>query len=371
MYIKHNLSKSPEYRCWQQIKARCLNPNHRMYPHYGGRGITISPEWENDFQAFLSYVGPRPSSKHSLDRIDNNRGYEPGNVRWADWFVQVRNRRTHYSSSVQLRETDPDRITNYKHGLIRRSEYRIWSLMKDRCLNPKSSNYPSYGGRGITIYEPWIHDFVAFLEYIGPRPTPRHSIDRIDNNSGYFPGNIKWSLPYEQRANQRPYVKGADHGNYDHGQTRTPEYRTWGGIKSRCFNSCYDRYCDYGGKGITMCQRWKDNFKAFFEDVGPKPKASYTIYRLDHNGHYSCGKCPECISKGWPANCRWASKTEQNRSRARSNHSGKLDQEKVNLIRQKISAGVTHKVIAQEFGICHSLVGKIGRYENWKPLAGA
>jgi DNA-binding CsgD family transcriptional regulator len=96
---KHGRTGTPEYITWASMKVRCYKPSNKNYVNYGGRGITVCPEWLDDFEAFLAYMGPRPSPKHSIDRIDNDGNYEPGNVRWADRYVQSRNRRP------QLRET--------------------------------------------------------------------------------------------------------------------------------------------------------------------------------------------------------------------------------------------------------------------------
>lgn len=85
---------SPEYRVWTDMKARCLSPNHPAFSHYGGRGITICERWRESFEAFLSDVGRRPTLAHSLDRIDNDGHYEPGNIRWATWDEQARNKRS-------------------------------------------------------------------------------------------------------------------------------------------------------------------------------------------------------------------------------------------------------------------------------------
>lgn len=82
------------------MKARCDNPNDKSYPDYGGRGISYHKEWAA-FDAFYSAVGPRPSLKHSLDRINNDGNYEPGNVRWADAQTQSRNRRTSRNLTYQ------------------------------------------------------------------------------------------------------------------------------------------------------------------------------------------------------------------------------------------------------------------------------
>lgn len=89
----HKLSASGEYECWQGIKRRIFKKNRGDYKHYGGRGIKMHEAWVNDFKAFYEHVGPRPSSKHSLDRINNNGNYEPGNVRWVTIAEQAKNRR--------------------------------------------------------------------------------------------------------------------------------------------------------------------------------------------------------------------------------------------------------------------------------------
>lgn len=85
--------KSAEYRAWRDIKSRCFNPNTKGYKNYGGRGITMCTEWANSFSTFVADVGRRPSSSMSIDRINNNGDYEPGNVRWATRKAQLRNTR--------------------------------------------------------------------------------------------------------------------------------------------------------------------------------------------------------------------------------------------------------------------------------------
>jgi hypothetical protein len=74
--------------------------------------------------------------------------------------------------------------------------------MRTRCNNPKSKDYPNYGGRGITICERW-NDFASFLTDMGLKPTPAHEIDRIDNDGHYEPGNCRWVLPVINSNNKR------------------------------------------------------------------------------------------------------------------------------------------------------------------------
>jgi hypothetical protein len=96
---------------------------------------------------------------------------------------------------------------NFKHGHARvdseTPEYRSWYNMIQRCTNSRREDYPRYGGRGIKVCERWRDSFAAFLEDMGRRPAGT-SIDRIDVNGNYEPGNCRWATPKEQRLNQRP-----------------------------------------------------------------------------------------------------------------------------------------------------------------------
>jgi len=90
---KHGRSGSRVYNIWADMKTRCYNSKSKNWKHYGHRGISVCQKWQDSFEAFLADVGEPPSPKHSIDRINNNGDYEPGNVRWATQRQQHLNRR--------------------------------------------------------------------------------------------------------------------------------------------------------------------------------------------------------------------------------------------------------------------------------------
>jgi len=98
---------------------------------------------------------------------------------------------------------------NRTHGESHEStEYRTWQGMKLRCTqSPASEHWKYYAGRGITVCDEWKKSFPAFLAHIGRRPSPAHSLDRINNDGNYEPGNVRWATLHEQHINKRPPVK--------------------------------------------------------------------------------------------------------------------------------------------------------------------
>lgn len=129
-----------EWRSWYAARARCHRTEDKNWKNYGGRGIHMAAEWFMDFDAFLDYIGPKPTAYHTIDRIDNDRGYVPGNVRWATAQTQAANRR-HPSrwtkpggSEVDLTDLTPGqrRVAKAVATRMRASEEKKAEVLRER-----------------------------------------------------------------------------------------------------------------------------------------------------------------------------------------------------------------------------------------------
>jgi hypothetical protein len=126
------MTKTRTFKSWDSMKQRCLNPNAPDYERYGGRGVTIHPPWVNDFAQFLADMGERPEGM-SLDRIETNGDYEPGNCRWATKYTQQRNKaRTQYVEFGGVKKSVPEWSEEYgiKPAILRWRIENGWDVRR-------------------------------------------------------------------------------------------------------------------------------------------------------------------------------------------------------------------------------------------------
>lgn len=110
----HGMSDTPEYNTWVHMIQRCHNPSNKDYKHYGERGIQVCDIWRESFEAFYMCVGAKPTPEHTIERLEYNKNYEPGNVTWATRTTQNRNKRDNINltidgitQTVSMWATDP------------------------------------------------------------------------------------------------------------------------------------------------------------------------------------------------------------------------------------------------------------------------
>ncbi len=135
---KHGLARTAEYRVWRHMMQRCYYPADASYGRYGGRGISVCHEWRRSVAQFYADMGPRPTSKHQIDRIDNEKDYEPENCRWATNKQNARNRRSNRPlefSGRKLTCSEWSELTGIPYVTIKKRIQLGWTI-EDALTRP-------------------------------------------------------------------------------------------------------------------------------------------------------------------------------------------------------------------------------------------
>ena len=142
--LVHGMSKTRLYKVWVSMIGRCHNPANTAFHNYGGRGIAVCDEWRENFTAFYEHIGPPPGEGYTLDRIDNDGDYEPGNVRWATRKEQSMNKRCNNILKFDGRE-QPLTAWAEEYGLsigtLRSRLSNGWPIKKALTTPPLPSSY--------------------------------------------------------------------------------------------------------------------------------------------------------------------------------------------------------------------------------------
>lgn len=231
-------------------------------------------------------------------------------------------------------EGEPTKRRRGLHGLSRDPIHLAWRMMIARCHNPNHPAYPNYGGRGITVCDRWRASFYDFQRDMGPKPTPKHELDRTDNDAGYSPENCRWVTRSENDRNRRSTV--------------WVEFR---GERRKVADLCEE----YGIPRDTLAYRLRTGWTpelAFTVPVRPKSPNG------EHSAERYAGPGAEVFISRNAAVKRRHPKGEE------SVHA-KLTEADVREIRRRNAAGETKASLAREFGVSEGNIWNIVKRVSW------
>lgn len=173
----------------------------------------------------------------------------------ANTAVWLENNRESYLASKRANRSKEDEAKWYQNRLRKRKYDSIWRGMLKRCYEPTHHKYPTYGALGVKVYAEW-HDeegYFRFESYIGERPSPLHTVDRIKTNGNYEPGNVRWATKKEQQRNRRVNALVTIEGKTQCIAAWCEEY----GIKQTTFSG----RLKHGWTGLSLLNKPNRNFR--------------------------------------------------------------------------------------------------------------
>jgi hypothetical protein len=287
----HGMSKTTTYEVWLAMISRCYRENSDDYKNYGGRGITVYEAWKDSFEFFLVDMGEKPDGL-TLERLDVDKPYEPGNCKWGTQEEQNNNKRNNFFITFNGERKTASQWAK-KIGLPR--EVITWRL-SNGWGEEKALTTP-LGGKETGVYITFNGERKSIVQWAKCTGLSTTTIHRRVKNG--------WS---EERVLTTPLAKKKKvQRKTKHGLTRTKVYGAWVSMKTRCLNKNVANFSSYGGRGIQICQLWLYSFEEFLMDMG-EPGEGMSLHRIDVHGNY----CPN--------NCRWATNREQNNNKVNSHY---------------------------------------------------
>ena len=286
---------------YRGMMSRCYNPKSQNYQRYGGRGIIVCDEWRQDpenFQAWALENGYQ--DKLTIDRIDNDGNYEPSNCAWVTKKQNSsHNSRTHLitinSETHNLKWWCEHYSISYGTAIEKTQDEDFLQWLK-----AKINNLPTFR-KGVTLIT--IDDITDTVTGWSIRLNINRNTLFSYQTHHTYEQLVQYIRKYKEGKIQRRYF------NIRHKWINKRLRRIFYSMKSRCHNQKHINYCRYGERGITICQEWLDNPKAFEEwALEHGYQNDLTINRIDTNGNYE------------PSNCRWISRSENSKWKRRTIH---------------------------------------------------
>jgi hypothetical protein len=271
------------------------------------------------FENFYADMGKRPSDKHSIDRIDVNGHYEPSNCRWATPEEQANNTSVnHYITYEGETHTIAEwgKIKNMSPSLISDRIRKGWDIEKVFTYQRTKGNSKKTKQVEQHTYEDFKEEildisqkFATTKNLLGERfgslvvkeyltPVIKGGQKKVRWLCQCDCGNwkaVRGDLLRRGSATSCGCNKNRTELLKTHGKTNTPEHTAWTNIKAWCYNKKHERYCQYGGRGIKVCEEWLNSFEQFYKDMGEKPletaECRYILSRHDLNGEFNKENC--------------------------------------------------------------------------------